>query len=201
MTKRRRWLGGLILVAFAASLLAFRFSSHNDQAPIQLLFLGYTNIPAQTQPNGPNGSSRAFQIYHAILLASNGGNETVKFLPLMQAYRRSTNRLRCSAYLLGLPPLLKPGESVVIQSSNIPKEDPWRALAMYTRYNLADQLSEKATTSTNNAIRSLGKRFTSPPKLLYAYSDWIRTLPLRTNRYHITAPPPEMTYDLRAVPD
>jgi len=196
MTTRRRWIAGLILGFLGVALAVVALNYRSGPADVQLLFLGYTNVFTETR----FGTA---VLRKAMLLVTNCGSAPVQFLSIWDAYGWTNMRAHLHSYVLKIPPVLKPGESARAELFSRSDGEIFRAELAYYRLSLTHGLTHQARSSTNAAIRAVARFISRQPKPCWARSGPITnsvTVTSYVSRYHITAPPPPVTYDMLFAP-
>jgi hypothetical protein len=174
---------------------------------VKLVFVGFTNTVLMARDAA--GQSKSFGVHVFLLRATNTGSVPVQLWAAAKpADFNDPNFARPNAS--GLHPVLKPGESVAVTATPPGGESRWRTKFMYQRHALTDQLYAKAWNTGSRALQAMMSRLLSSPKEGWAESGWITNRPpqrLQTGtnmiqsapprrRYHITAPPTPMHFDL-----
>ena len=205
MTTRRLWIAGLGLGVLGVALAVLTLNSRSRRPDVQILFMGYSNVPASFGGRGfePNGTYFVGTrlVEKPVLLVTNCGSVPVQVLPIWEAYARTNIDAHRHSYLL-LPPLvLKPGESVPARLSSGLQGHIFRAELAYQRLNFARRMSQQARSSTNAAVRAVARLIPRPPKPRWARSEPItNSVRSYVTGYHITAPPPPVTYEMLFAP-
>lgn len=199
MTTRRRWIAGLMLGFLGVALVVGALNSRSNQPDIQLLILGYTDVPMQFRGCAQELRPSTGLLRKAVLMVTNCGSVPVQALALWDAHGRTNMLDHLHSYVHGIPSVLKPGEAAraMFLSSGRDREI-FRAELAYYRLNLSHRLSQRARSSTNAAARAVAKLLPRSPKLRWARSGPITNSYPYRSRYHITAPPPPVPDDLLA---
>jgi hypothetical protein len=199
MTTRRRWIAGLALGLLGVALAVIELNSRSERPDVQFLFIGYTNVLSRSRVGALDSGIVVFK--KAVLLVTNCGSVPVQVLPLGEAYDRTNMFAHFVSYLFLKPLVLKPGESVRVESFLGSVGQILRAEIAYHRLDLSHRLCQRARSSTNAAARVVAKLIPRQPK-----PRWARSKPITNSftsyvsRYHITAPPPPVTYDMLFAP-
>ena len=197
MTTRRRWITGLLLGFLSVAIALVALNSRSERPDVQILFLGYTNVPTSFEPR-----SGTVLLRKGMLLVTNCGSAPVQFLSIWDAYGRTNMRAHLHSYVLKIPPVLKPGESARVELLSPGRDgETFRAELAYYRLALSHRLTQRAHSSTNAAVRAVARLISRPPK-----PRWARSAPITNSftsyvsRYHINASPPPVTYDMLFAP-
>ncbi len=194
MTTRRRWVAGLALGFLGVALAVVALNSRSGPADVQLLFLGYTNVFTESR-------SGTFSLRKAMLLVTNCGSAPVRFLPIWDAYGITNMGAHLHSYALKIPTVLKPGESARAELFFRSDGEIFRAELAYYRLSLTHRLTHQAHSSTNAAVRAVARLISRQPKPRWGRSEPITNFfTSYVSRYHITAPPSPVTYDMLFAP-
>ena len=198
MTTRRRWIAGLGLGFLGVGLAVVALNSRSERPDVQLLFIDYTNVSSGCFLGGRPST---FSLRKAVLMVTNCGSVSVRLLPIWDAHGRTNMIAHFITYVHRLPSVLKPGESARAELFSSGRDvEFYRAELAYSRLDLAHGLSQRARSSTNAAVRAVAKFLLRSPKPRWVHSESIPNTFAYRSRYHITAPPPPVSYDMLFAP-
>jgi hypothetical protein len=180
MTTRRRRIAGIILAFLVGTMAVGWFGSRGGNPDVKLLFLHYTNAPVIVASTNPN-TQYSTQIWtEALLLATNAGSVTVRWVPVWRTDDRSHATATLESFSWGPPTVLKPGESAIARAFWPTGQSRWRAGMGLRRDGFRDRLADKFG---KRGFDRLQKAVT--PSLfsydVWTYSDWITNLPALSN--------------------
>jgi hypothetical protein len=197
MTTRRRWLGGLLLGFLCLLIAVVVWNSRSGRADVQLIFVGYTNVLISLRGNSPQSVRDTYWERKPVMLVTNSGSDPVRLLTGWEAYGKTNFGVHLHSYVLRVPSVLNPGESARAELFSGLDGEIRRAELAYRRIDSVERLSQRSQSSTNAALRSLVKLVAGSRQPLWVHSGPFTNSYYRRSRFHLTAPPEEMIYDLR----
>ena len=180
MTTRRRWIAGIGLGFLGAALAIGALNFRSERPDVQILFLGYTNVPVKLRMClvvSGSGDSVPLTVRKAMLVVTNCGRVPVQLLPIWEAHGRTNVLSHLRSYLQVKSSVLKPGESAQATLTSGREGATFRAELAYYRLDLSHRLSQQARSSTNAAMRAVANLFPRTPKPRWARGQPIANSP------------------------
>lgn len=186
MIQRKGRLIRVALVLFASIALVSIFLSRRAQPDLQLVFVGYTNVPIEVTWDG---NKVVLWTSKAVMEVTNCGSASLRI-----SHRSMAHPLESisdhTAYVMASMPIIG-SNRVAVGFVDFPQtESRWQAKIAYSRLDWMEHLIDQGRNSRYKVLRSVARTFSPSPKLRWVQSDWITNSAARC--YHITAPPREV---------
>lgn len=192
MSKQKQILGVLSLLLLGGCLVAW-WKVNRGSPSVALVFVGFTNKTFMLPPTiSPHGTPivPSFTIRVARMLVTNSGAAPVQ---VRNAARPAS--LRVQGFVLthvASASVLKPGESLLIETQGGSFTTGWWTEVPYQRYGFLDRIASAVRGAADPSVRKLVNSLVSAPTMRWVESSWITNQPPpRPSSTHIsiTMPP------------
>lgn len=162
MSRRRRgWIAlGCVLVVIVIGVVAF--GPRGGKPELQLIFLGYTNVPASNFQAGDG--SRWVTNWHRLplFLASNAGPSRVKIASSYHITRSLARGDRVAWLLPGSSSIIRSHSATTVTFAPEGADKQFRAVVFLHQYGRTDQFWEWCRSSKSSFFAGLARRFSRP---------------------------------------
>ena len=165
--RRRKWLVVATFVAVVAAL-AWGLWERGESMEVQLVFVGYTNYTATFTSPAPASVVFTGNVFKAIVMATNSGNESVELHPFLKFGNMSEYKMTIPWHanldlMKKLPRILNPGEAALTEVEAQKLGLPWSIELLARRRRLGDRLYVNAMAKAGATMQGMIRKCFPPP--------------------------------------